>query len=83
MIGRLIPPTLLSTVGRTATVAGATLGPLMVASQLPKTIMNTARKTNLLYSPQVHGYGKRGTDANRLNTSNLVQGLHNSRRKNR
>jgi hypothetical protein len=30
---------------------------------------------------QIKGYGKRGTDANRLQTDGLVQGLFNNRRK--
>jgi len=34
----------------------------------------------LTYSSEVHGYGKRGIDADRLNTSGLVQAMHNKRR---
>ena len=33
------------------------------------------------YGVKTHGYGKRGIDANNLNTQGLVQGLHSSRRK--
>ena len=63
-----------------ATVAGIGYG---IHSKL-KGAMTTPGNFSNAINPQignVQGYGKRGTNSNRLNTDGLVQGLHGNRRR--
>jgi len=63
-----------------AAVAGIGYG---IHSKL-KGAMTTPGNFSNAITPQtgnVQGYGKRGTNSNRLNTDGLVQSLHSSRRR--
>jgi hypothetical protein len=65
-------------------------GLLAIGAYKGKTIMERlatqpTQFTNPIFNAkargQIQGFGKRGIDANRLNTANLTQSLHNNRRR--